>query len=539
VLNRGLIALSMALAPLLSGAQAAPALRFDILEFEVDGNTVLPTTMIERALMPHMGPQRSIDDAEAARAALEKAYQSAGFLTVFVDLPEQRVDGGVVRLSVLEGRIERLAVTGARYFDQGAIRTQVAELAPGTVPNFNTVQQQLGALNTTEDRRVQPILKPGREPGTVQAELQVQDKLPLGGSIEVSNAGGANTDPLRSSAGLRYDNLWQLGHSIGLTLTTSPTAPSQTGIAVLNYGIPLAGGDTLGFYAVHSNSDVDTLGGTKVLGKGDTMGLRYGINLTSPEGSVQQLSLGADYRDVQEQLRLGDQTISKPLRYLPFSAAYNGSWFSAARQTQVSVTFSFALRPLLQRRIDGCELEDGSLGNDDQFRCKRKGADGGFATLRADLRHTEVFPQGSLTARVAGQIASQQLSSAEQFSAGGADTVRGYFEGASVGDHGLLASLELRSANLASWLQRTHPGPALQDLAELTLLGFVDAAQLTIINPDPGQQRRQPLLGTGGGLRLGMRSGISFELIAARAHKAIAGSFQPGNRLHARMAVKF
>ena len=114
----------MALAPLVAAAQGAPeaAPRFDILEFEIEGNTALPATAIEKAVMPYMGPQRNLDDAEAARAALEKAYQSAGFLTVFVDLPEQRIDAGVVRLKVLEGRIERLYVTGSRYFDQGEIR---------------------------------------------------------------------------------------------------------------------------------------------------------------------------------------------------------------------------------------------------------------------------------------------------------------------------------------------------------------------------------------------------------------------------------
>ncbi|WP_457393617.1 ShlB/FhaC/HecB family hemolysin secretion/activation protein [Roseateles sp. P5_E1] len=532
----------MALAPLLSGAQGAPeaAPRFDILEFEVEGNSVLPDTVVEKAVMPFMGPQRNLDDAEAARAALEKAYQSAGYLTVFVDLPEQRIDGGVVRLKVIEGRIERLAVTGARYFDQGQIRQRVAELAPGNVPNFNEVQRQLGSVNTTEERRVQPILRPGRLPGTVEAELQVQDKLPLSGTLEASNANNANTTAERVTGSLRYDNLWQLGHSIGLTLTTAPTQPAQTTVAVLTYGLPLQGGDSLSFYGVHSNSNVEVLGGTKVVGKGDTVGLRYGINLGATERGNQSLALGLDYRDVQEQIRLGELSISKPLRYMPLQAAYTGNWAEPRRQLQANLALSVGLRPLLARRIDGCELEDGSIGNDDQFRCKRKGADGGFATLRWDLRHTEVFDAFSLVGRVAGQLASQQLSSAEQFTLGGADTVRGYYEGAAAGDHGLLASLELRSANLAAWLQRHHAGsPALEDLGELSLLAFVDAGRLQTINPDPGQNRRQPLLGAGVGVHFASRSGVNLDFQVAEAHKAVAGAPKPGRRVHARMAVKF
>ena len=531
----------MALAPMLSGAQAAPeaAPRFDILEFEVEGNTVLPAVVIERAVMPFMGPQRNLDDAEAARAALEKAYQTAGYLMVFVDLPEQLITGGVLRLKVLEGRVETLYVTGSRYFDQGQIRQRVPELAPGKVPDFNEVQRQLGGVNGSDDRRVQPILRPGRQPGTVEAELQVKDRLPLTGSIEASNANNANTTAERVSANLRYDNLWQRGHSIGLTLTTAPSQPSDTTVAVLTYGMPLDGGDSLSLYAVHSNSNVDVLGGTRVLGKGDTVGVRYGINLGASERGYQSLSLGADYRDVQEQIRFGDLSLTKPVRYLPLQVTYTGGLIETARQLQLSLTLSAGLRPLLARRIDGCELEDGSIGNDDQFRCKRKGADGGFATLRWDVRHTEVFSNFSIAGRLAGQLASQQLTSAEQFSLGGVDTVRGYYEGAAAGDHGLLASIELRSANLAGWLQRHHPGPAFEDLGELSLLAFMDAGRLQTINPDPGQNRRQPLLGAGLGVRFASRSGVNLDFQVADAHKAVVGAPRLSRRVHARMAVKF
>ena len=46
----------------------------DILEFVVEGNTVLPSADIERALMPYLGPNRHFKDVEAARKALEDVY---------------------------------------------------------------------------------------------------------------------------------------------------------------------------------------------------------------------------------------------------------------------------------------------------------------------------------------------------------------------------------------------------------------------------------------------------------------------------------
>jgi len=133
--------LGLGLSASAQGSASQAPLRFDILEFEVEGNTRLKATQVEAAVMPFMGEGRDMAAIEAARAALEKAYQSAGYLTVFVDVPEQRIDGGVVRLTVLEGRVDKLYVTGSRYFDQGRIRAVATELAEGKVPNFNVVQQ--------------------------------------------------------------------------------------------------------------------------------------------------------------------------------------------------------------------------------------------------------------------------------------------------------------------------------------------------------------------------------------------------------------
>ena len=41
---------------------------FPVLEFQIDGNTLLPTIEVERAVMSHLGESRTIQDIEAARA---------------------------------------------------------------------------------------------------------------------------------------------------------------------------------------------------------------------------------------------------------------------------------------------------------------------------------------------------------------------------------------------------------------------------------------------------------------------------------------
>ncbi|MBW8844307.1 MAG: ShlB/FhaC/HecB family hemolysin secretion/activation protein [Burkholderiales bacterium] len=535
------VALSLCVGSLSVHAQTAAqtTLRFDILEFEIEGNTRLTATQVEAAVMPFMGEARDMAAIEGARAALEKAYQGAGFLTVFVDVPEQRIDGGLVRLAVLEGRIVKLYVTGSRYYDQGRIRAAAAELAEGQVPNFNVVQQQVATLSQTAERRVQPVLRPGREPGTVEAELKVSDKLPLGGSVEINNAAAAGTEPLRAALNLHYDNLFQREHSLSFTALTAPMQTSQSRVLVLNYLVPLDDGASLSFSAINSSSDVDSLGGTRVLGKGTTLGVRYGLNRLDTN-AAHGLSLGFDVKDLKEDVQTSAGTLSAPLRYAPLQLAYNGSWWgeSGASQ-QFSANAVFGLRPVWRQTRSDCQLADGSFGSADQFACKRRGADGGFTTLKLDWRGSRRVGPTEWALRVGGQLASQPLVSAEQFSVGGADSVRGYPEGAVSADYGVLASFELRSRNLAPALLSAFEGANLPPFTELVFFGFGDVARVALIEPEPGQPHRSTLMGTGLGVRLGLQPGLSLALDWARRHRDVVGRSLPTERVHVRAAVRF
>jgi hemolysin activation/secretion protein len=519
-------------------AWAQGAVRFDILEFEIEGNTRLSATQVEAAVMRFMGEGRDMAAIEGARAALEKAYQDVGFLTVFVDVPEQRIDAGVVRLAVLEGRVDKLYVTGSRYFDQGRIRQIASELAEGRVPNFNVVQQQIAQLSQTAERRVQPVLRPGREPGTVEAELKVSDKLPLGGSVEVNNAAAAGTEALRATVHLHYDNLFQREHALSLTALTAPMRTSQSQVLVLNYLVPLGDGASISFGAVNSSSDVDSLGGTRVLGKGTTLSWRYGMNRMDAN-AAHGLSLGFDVKDLDEEVQTSAGAISAPLRYAPLQLAYNGNWWGERGQQQLSASAVFGLRPVWRQTRSDCQLADGSFGVADQFACKRRGADGGFTTLKLDWRGSRRVGPTEWALRLAGQLASQPLVSAEQFAVGGADSVRGYAEAAASADYGVLASFELRSRNLAPSLLSAFDGANLPPFTEFVVFGFTDVARVAIIEPEPGQSHRTTLLGTGLGLRLGLQPGLSLALDWARRHRDVAGRSLPAERLHVRAALRF
>ena len=76
---------------------AAPSVRpFFIREYRVRGVKILTPVEVEEAVTPFLGPQRTVDDVEQARAALEKIYHDKGYQTVSIQVPQQQGRGGVV-----------------------------------------------------------------------------------------------------------------------------------------------------------------------------------------------------------------------------------------------------------------------------------------------------------------------------------------------------------------------------------------------------------------------------------------------------------
>lgn len=468
-------------------ATAASSPKFYVAEYRVTGATKLSELEQGEAVYPFLGPGRTADDIEGARAALEKAYKAKGFETVFVEVPVQTPRGGVVHLRVTEATIGRVRVNGARYFLPSQMLKNAPSLKPGSVPNFQAVQKDLLGLNQWPDRKVTPVLKAGAEPGTVDIDLNVEDKNPLHGSVELNNRNSLGTTDLRLNASVNYENLFQRGHSIGVS---TQVAPQDTEEVAVYSGFYLARfaqfpDFTLLLQGTKQNSDVSTLGGTASVGRGDIIGARAIFNLPPGDGFYQSASFGFDYKDFgQFDVALDDGTIlvaTPPITYFPFTAGYSAGWAAEKTQTELNAAVTFSFRGL------------GS--NTEEFDLNRFKARGSFIYLRADLAHTRELPGGfQLYGKVQGQASSQPLVSSEQFAGGGLGTARGYLEAEALGDNGILGSLELRSPSLLGWTKRED--------SEWRVYGFLEGGLLTIREPLPEQDSRFDLASIGFGTHM-------------------------------------
>lgn len=442
-----------AAAPAFAQQTAEPteqAAQFDVWEYRVLGSKVLPRADIETLLYPNLGPGKTLDDVEKARVALETLYRERGYGTVFVDIPEQDVSEGVVRLQVTEGTINRVRVTGGKYFSNRQIRAAVPAAAPGSVPHLPTVQQQLADLNSqTGDRNVVPVLKAGPRPGTVDLNLTVKDEAPLHGSIEINDQYTSSTSKLRAVSAISYDNLFGRLDSLALQYQTSPEDMDEVSVFAGSYTARLPDSRSkLAFFYIDSDSDIATVGDAgatvTVLGKGQIFGTRY-INPFYSAADATHVFIGSvEYKDFDETVFSSD-LLRTPISYVNLSAGHTSAWRMDRQQVALASSVNFGIR--------------GLANSPEEFRDKRAHGRPNYWNLRADTSYSLQLPSNlHLRLRGSGQYAVDPIISNEQFSIGGADGVRGYLEAEQLGDIGFKTSAELAYAPIDLFAQRAQAG---------------------------------------------------------------------------------
>lgn len=512
-----LLSIGLTASVLAQSTDAEP--QFDVLEYVVEGNTRLSSLRIEEVVYPFLGLGKTLKDVEAAREALEKAYQSAGFVTVGVDIPEQSTIGGVIVLKVLEGKIDRVSIRGTKYFSASMIRERLAELKPGSVPDSNVVKTEIAQLNRNPNRKVVPALKPGKLPGTVDVDLTVDETLPISGSTTLSNfRPSSSKNWLRLGTDVKFENVGESffgsGHTLGLSAFTTPQDLKDTQLLSMNYLVPTKASGTFLFFALRSKTEsLSPVGAFLVQGQYTQLGLRYFYPLAEAAGSRLSLALGLDRKANQQTVA---STGSGALVYYPYTVGLNYQSGDSESSWKFDTTWI------------------GGLGtnqiNEQEFTRRRIGSSSDFGLLRLDgIHERNLGGQFRLKARVSAQLTSRPLINLEQAVAGGYDTVRGYFEAEQIGDQATRASVE---ANYALKTAGTS-------LKKADLIAFLDMARLDVISPAIGQTDKFLLASTGIGSRI--RFGTTWQVVSDLAYPLRSvGQTQKGHlRLLARIVYEY
>lgn len=495
-------------APSAAPAPAPAAQRFDIEAFDVSGVTRFNADEIATIVYPFSGPDKSSDDVEGARKALQDAYAKKGYEAVVVETPVQpneTFSRGIVQIAVSEAPLGQVVISGEKHHSADRVRADVPSLVPGQPINLAALQRDVSAANRFPDRTITPSFKPGSAPNTVDVELKVKDERPYHANLEVNNDNSPNTTATRVSLSGRYTNLWGAGHTLSATYIVAPERKQDSEVISGSYSIPFIGTPwTALVYGYKSNSNIAALGGTNVLGNGYQIGVRAIYKLPA-SSTYQSISFGPDFKDFQQDITIdGKDAGSAPIRYIPIVAEYSLSGATDKSSYDFTLGVTAGLRTIKRTTCivtvvgEPCRLID-------QFRNREVDSNENFIHLNFSGNYSRAFWGDFVAAyRLNAQLADSHLITNEQYSLGGLTNIRGYYQSEAVGDDGISQSFELRSPSVATKIASF--------VDELRAYAFVDMGYTHVRSALPDQDNDFGLIGIGGGARLRMLDALSGEV---------------------------
>ena len=475
--------------PDLGETPALPALRIRVDDFRFIGHTAFTDAELGSVTAAYRGRDLGSDDLEAIRVALTRYYIERGFINSGAILPDQDVTTGIITFQIIEGRLSRIEVRGHRRLPESYIRKRVA-LVAGPPANVYAIRDRLFLLQ--QDPRIQRLdaaLLPGARPGEATLRIDLDEAPTRRLYLSINNHRPPSVGATRAEIEFTDYNLLGYGDTLGLRGGATDGSDDLD----FSYALPLDARDTtLQFRYARGNSVVvePPFEQIDITSRSQTVGLGlWHFPYKSPRD---EFGLGLTLEQRQSRSFL----LGEPFAFSPGTPADGRVRVSAVRFAQSWLTNNPA-RVLAARSTFsvGVDALDATLNPAGQ-------PDARFLVWLGQFQWVErlFVRRDELVTRIDTQIANDPLLSLEQFSVGGARSVRGYRENYLVRDNGLFASLEYR---FTLWSNTNH-GHRVQ------LASFFDWGRSW--NREQASPEPKVLASVGVGVRATYHPRVDFEL---------------------------
>jgi len=390
----------------------------------VEGNTVVPTPDIEKALGVSPGQVLNTVALRNGARAVEKLYQDRGYVLARVADVNVSPEGALsVRLA--EGRIEAIKIEGLHKTKDYVVRRELL-FKPGDVFNANVVNQSLRRLFDLQyfsDVRAQP--GPGTQPDTVDVTVVATEQRTAMVSFGV---GYATVTGFQGLVGVRDIDFGGNGQTVAAQYNSTTLNGNNF---TLSFHEPYFEGtktvlDVLAFNQTTIPTDYSL---------GLSNAFQYNmyqaggqVTFTSPIGAVRYLTYGGK----SVSTTFGSPSVgTAPPPGFPFTpGTVNALLLGGIQDTRNDV----ALPTSGERIALTTELATQALG-------------GAFTFQKYELDYQRFFPTGgdsTVVAHVHLGTASTALPIQEQFYLGGQTSLRGFAAGRFRGDQMVLVTGEYR-----------------------------------------------------------------------------------------------
>lgn len=510
---------------------------FSVKALKIEGNTLLPESKLMARIAHLIGEGRSLNDLVQGATAIQQAYRKAGYGGVVAFVPEQKLENGDVIIQVVEGKIDKVQISGNDERDEINILRSLPHLKQGETPVVKNIDRNIQMANENPTKKIRVALVAGARPGAIDADAKVTDERPLRLLFGVDSAGTPGTGNFRTNVGIQHTNLWNRDHIGTFQFQTSPTEPSRAQIYSVGYRIPFYNQFSAidAFYA-HSNVESLTsaaplgVGPFGFTGKGDIAGFRAHRFLPRVGEYDHRVTFGWDWRHFNNNCAFQGNTgsaacdrLAADVTITPVSLGYvgqkDGPIFSWGINTNISGNFGGSSQAI--------------------FNTARLDADKHYAVWRFFGFTNVNLPAGfGISTRVLAQYSPHALVPGEQFGIGGGGSamggfisVRGYREREIVGDYGASFNIEGLGPDFAKIVN--------SESLSLRPLGFFDFGWAGNNHQAPcdAQGSSCEIAGVGGGIRFAIGKKFSGRLDFG--HALMDGNQKAAGTSRGHLAINF
>ena len=437
--------------PLAGDGPEFRSIHFVLRDAEFDGLQGLTREQIASAYAPYVGRDVPISTVCEIRDRAATILRDAGYIAA-VQVPEQRIENGVVRFQVLMAHLTAVRVRGEATGAETVLAAYLNQLTKRPLFNRYEAERYLLLASDLPGYTVRLTLRPAGDgrPGDVIGDVTVQ-RLPAYADFVVQNGGSDALGPWGGLLRAQLFGLTGLGDRTSLSVFSTADLHEQQTVQVAHdmriggQGMTLGGAFTYAWARPEvpdAHVLAKTLLGTVELGyplvrrQDETIRGSVGMDVINQDVWLDHLKLSRD------RLRVGFIRLGFDLVATDFT---NPGFTSAEPPWHVTALL---------------ELRQGIRGLGASPDCGPAGTDciaaGDIPASRLDgqsnatvLRYTfygEVrpIPKLTLALNARAQYGSKPLLSFEQFAAGNYTAGRGYEPGALLGDSGLGTQTEVR-----------------------------------------------------------------------------------------------
>jgi hemolysin activation/secretion protein len=472
----------------------------DIRGVNVSG-ILLPGSLsqLERTLEPiYLNQELTPDKIKEIKNAISRYYEEYYDPFVLVEVPAQNISSGVLQLVVVQGKVGGISVKGNKYFSSNRLMKYL-HTKPGDEINLYNIQRDLDLINRNPFRRVNVIYAPGKEFGTTDLVLAVDDSRPIRVYCGADNSGVASINRQRLYAGLSFGNFLWLDEVFSYQYTTSYDFKSFQGHTG-QYMAPLPCGHLINMYGGYSTVE-PPLPFLMVKNKGTTAqtSFRYIMPIKTHPRTTQEWSVGFDYKFTNNTILYSEQieNFGNYLNLTQFVMEYKRHQEVRTARFDYDLQAYYSPGEILPHQEDS------------RFNKLRNGARNTWFYMKGSFRYLQALPKNfQLSLWLQGQWTSASLLPSEQFGLGGYSSVRGYDERQLSMDSAFLSSLEIRSP-LIPLVTMFRSSPAKD---ALQFLGFLDYGWGHNNHSVATEPNMSYLLGIGPGLRYTLDPYVSVRL---------------------------